>query len=296
MAIGHRNDGAFPEQQAESRRQRLILSVTGSVAFCGLAALAYHYTAPFADPPAFAVSAQATAVAAPKVVVASPEDKAEVAVAEEPAEPAPAEPVTAAAEPTTAAPQETVANPVDTAATEKIEVLDSNDPRWSSSIAAANPAPEVASGENGELAYAAGNPAADALRRTVVDGPTDSTETSAIPQPRPAIEALRPEQPAASEGRAATRTATIASAVNMRARGAKGARVLGVIPQGATVGLVDCDSWCEVIHEGRRGFIYKSFIEGSNRTADATEVASPRKPSKPKIVPPRQGDIDSLGR
>lgn len=298
MAIGHRKDGAFPEQQAESRRQRLILSVTGSVAFCGLAALAYHYTAPFADPPAFAVSAQATAVAAPRAVVTEPEEKADVAVAEEPAEPAaaPAGPVTVAAEPATATPQETVANPVDTAASEKIEVLDSNDPRWSSSIAAANPAPEVASGENGELAYAAGNPAADALRRTVVDGPTDSTETSAIPQPRPAIEAIRPEQPAVSEGRAATRTAIIASAVNMRARGAKGARVLGVIPRGATVGLVDCDSWCEVIHEGRRGFIYKSFIEGPNRTADATEAASPRKPSKPKIVPPRQSDIDSLGR
>lgn len=294
MVNGHRNVGVFPEHQAELRRQRLILSVTGGVAFCGLAVLAHHYTAPFADPPDFAASVRATAIAAPGAVAPTPGEKADVALAAEPAEP-PAAPVETAP----AAPRESVADAVDTvdtAATEPIEVLDSNDPRWGSSFAAPNPAPAVAPGVNGELAYAAGDPAADALKRAVVDGTTDSTETSAIPQPRPAIEAIRPEQPDPVEGRAAMRTATIASAVNMRARGAKGSRVLGVIPQGATVGLVDCDGWCEVIYDGRRGFIYKSFIEGPDRTAEATQAEEPGTPSRPKIVPPVQNDIDNLGR
>ena len=291
MVFDRRKDVVFPEQRPELRRQRLFLTIAGSVAFSGLAAFAYHYTAPFADPPAFAVSAQATAL--PRAVAAAPEEKADVAVASaaEPVEPAPAP-----AEPATAAPQETSAIPVESTAAEEIDILDSNDPRWSSSIAVAGPAPAVAPEDDGELAYAAGNPAAAALRRTVVDDRTDDTETSAIPAPRPAVEAIEPERPAVVDGREPTRTATIASAVNMRARGAMGARVLGVIPQGATVGLVDCDGWCEVIYEGRRGFIYKSFIGGATRTADAAETARPRKPSKPKIVPVQQNDIDDIGR
>lgn len=146
------------------------------------------------------------------------------------------------------------------------------------------------------MAYAAGNRGADAFKRTVLDGPTDSTETSAVPQPRPAIEAIRPEQPAAAGGRAPSRTATIASAVNMRASGAKGARVLAVIPRGATVGLVDCDGWCEVIYEGRRGFIYKSFIASESRVAEASEPAAPRKTAKPVVVAPGQKDLDQIGR
>lgn len=293
MVIDCRNHSVFSQQKAELRRQRLILTVAGSVAFSGLATLAYHYTAPFADPPSFAVAAQTIAVAAPQAAAPAVEERADVAteIAAKPVEQA-----ALPAEPETAPPQEVVASPVESAVAEEIEVLDPNDPRWSSPIAVVNPAPAVAPEENRELAYAAGNPAADALRRTIVDDRTDDTETSAIPAPRPAVKAIEPEPPAVVDGREPTRTATIARAVNMRARGTKGARVLGVIPQGATVGLVDCGGWCEVIYEGRRGFIYKSFIDGSGRTADATEAARPRKPSKPRIVPPQQNDINALGR
>lgn len=290
-AIGHRKDVVSPQQQAELRRQRLILTVAGSVAFCGLATLAYHYTAPFADPPSYAVTAQATAVALPATVAAETEDLPDDAVR------AAAEPAGQAAlpaEPAAAPPQPPVAAPVDTAASADVEILPSNDPRWGAATATASQAPAAAPAESGELAYAAGNPAAAALRRTVVDDPTDDTETAAIPSSRPAIEAIEPEPPSVADGPAPTRKATIASAVNMRAKGAKGARVLGVIPRGATVGLVECDGWCEVVYEGRRGFVYKSFLDDSDRTADASETAPPRRPSKPKIVPPRQVDIDQF--
>lgn len=290
-----RKEVVSPQQQAELRRQRLILTVAGSAAFCGLATLAYHYTAPFADPPSYAVTAQATAVASPATIAAEAEDLPDDAV------PLAAEPAGQAAlpaEPAAAAPQPPVAAPVDTAASAAapadVEILPSNDPRWGSATAAASPAPAAAPAESGELAYAAGNPAAAALRRTVVDDPTDDTETSAIPSSRPAIEAIEPEPPSVADGPVPTRKATIASAVNMRTKGAKGARVLGVIPRGATVGLVDCDGWCEVVYEGRRGFVYKSFLDLSDRTADASETATPRQPSKPKIVPPRQVDLDQL--
>ena len=279
-----------PEQKAELRRQRLILTVAGSVAFSGLAMLAFHYTAPFADPPSFAVTAKTTAAAVPMTVVAGAVDQPDdaVQVAEKPVEQA-----VLSAKAAVAAPLPPVAIPIDTPASAEIEILESNDPRWGSATAVASQAP--ASAESSEMAYAAGNPAAAALKRTVVDDPTDETETSAIPPSRPTVEAIEPERPSAADGQAPTRTATIASAVNMRAKGAKGARVLGVIPRGATVGLVGCDGWCEVVYEGRRGFVYKSFLDGSDQTADASETAKPRRPSKPKIVPPQLKDIDHIG-
>lgn len=290
--IGRRKEAVSPEQQAELRRQRLILTVAGSIAFSGLAILAYNYTAPFADPPSFAVSAQATA-AVPRVVVAEPERPA-VESSEVAAEPV--ERVTLAPEPafeTASLPPVTA--PVETAAAIEVDIPESDDPRWGSARTAATLSSSEAPAEGGELAYAAGAPAA-VLKRTVLDDSTDDTETSAIPRSSPAIEADDTDRPSADVGRAANRTATIASAVNMRAKGAKGARVIGVIPRGATVGLVGCDSWCEVIYEGRRGFIYKSFLGGSGRsTGDADKS---RKTTKTKIVPVRQqhNDIDHIGR
>lgn len=282
-----------PEQQAEQRRQRLILTVAGSIAFSGLAILAYNYTAPFADPPSFAVSAQATAAIVPRVVIAEPKKPAV-----EPSEVA-AEPV----ERVTLAPEQAVetaslppvAAPVETTAAVEVDIPASDDPRWGSAKTAAIRSSSEAPAEGGELAYAADAPAA-ALKRTVLDDSTDDTETSAIPRSRPAVEADEPDRPSADVGRAANRTATIASSVNMRAKGAKGARVIGVIPRGATVRLVDCDGWCEVVYEGRRGFIYKSFLSGSGRSGGDPDKS--RKTTKTKVVPVRQqhNDIDRIGR
>jgi hypothetical protein len=289
--IDRRKEVVSPEQQAQLRRQRLVLTVAGSIAFSGLAILAYNYTAPFADPPSFAVSAQTTAVAVPRVVVAEAEKPAA-----DPAEAAaePVERVTLAPEPAAEAAPTPATVPAETAAVAEVDILESDDPRWGTAKTAAARTLSAAPAEGGELAYAAANPSAAALERTVVDDPTDDTETSAIPRSRPAVEADEPERPSSDVGRTASRTATIASAVNLRAKGAKGARVIGVIPRGATVGLVGCDGWCEVIYEGRRGFIYKSFLGGAGRSADASE--RPRKTTKTKIVPVQHNDIDHIGR
>ena len=298
--IDRRKEVVSPEQQAELRRQRLILTVAGSIAFSGLAILAYNFTAPFADPPSFAVSAQTTAVAVPRIVVAEAEKPADepVEAAAEPVERitlAP-QPAADAAPPPAATPAaDAAATPVETAVVADVDIPEADDPRWGTGKKAAARTSPATTEEGGELAYAAPDPATAALKRTVVDGPTDDTETSAIPRSRPAIEEDKPERPSADVGRTANRTATIASSVNMRSRGAKGAGVIGVIPRGATVGLVGCDGWCEVIYEGRRGFIYKSFLGGSGRSADASGADRPRK-TKTKIVPVQHNDIDHIGR
>jgi len=49
--------------------------------------------------------------------------------------------------------------------------------------------------------------------------------------------------------------------VNLRAGPSDDARVLMVVPARAKIQAAkDCAYWCEVVYEGKRGFIYKSFI------------------------------------
>jgi hypothetical protein len=68
---------------------------------------------------------------------------------------------------------------------------------------------------------------------------------------------------AAPEAVAATRTAPVTTDVNMRARPENGAAVIQVVPGKSTVEVISCHYWCEVVYEGRRGWIYKGFVRGS---------------------------------
>lgn len=55
---------------------------------------------------------------------------------------------------------------------------------------------------------------------------------------------------------------TVTSHVNMRAAPENDAQILKVLPQSASVSVVDdCPNWCEVEHEGVRGFVYGSFVD-----------------------------------
>lgn len=64
-------------------------------------------------------------------------------------------------------------------------------------------------------------------------------------------------------------SATIRRTVTMRAAPKKGATPIGNLSAGEKVQLVACRGWCEVIAEGKRGFIYKSFVDaGTSARAD----------------------------
>ncbi|MBS9475658.1 SH3 domain-containing protein [Ancylobacter radicis] len=58
-------------------------------------------------------------------------------------------------------------------------------------------------------------------------------------------------------------TITLRSPVTMRAAPKKGAAPIANLPGGQKVDLVACSGWCEVIADGKRGFIYKSFVDVS---------------------------------
>jgi hypothetical protein len=61
-----------------------------------------------------------------------------------------------------------------------------------------------------------------------------------------------------------TRSATVTSAVNLRAGPDNGAGVLGVVPAGSEVGLIGCEYWCEIVFQGERGWVYRSFLSGAD--------------------------------
>ncbi|MCX7305146.1 MAG: SH3 domain-containing protein [Hyphomicrobiales bacterium] len=76
-------------------------------------------------------------------------------------------------------------------------------------------------------------------------------------------------KPAAKPAKAATRgsvtqgSARVTQAVNLRSSPKKGASVLGVVPASTTVSVLSCDGWCQISYNGRKGWVYKSFLAAS---------------------------------
>ncbi|MGO4842384.1 SH3 domain-containing protein, partial [Rhizobiaceae sp. 2RAB30] len=98
----------------------------------------------------------------------------------------------------------------------------------------------------------------------------------------------------AATGAAPTSNGIVTTHVKLRARATNGAAVVAVIPDNASVGVVACDLWCEVVYKGRRGFIYKDFV-GKPRAAQAQpQVAADQ--DKPKIVKPARMEPSNIGR
>ncbi|BCH32106.1 hypothetical protein MesoLjLc_40360 [Mesorhizobium sp. L-8-10] len=303
------------EKSQPPRKQRLILSATGMAALAGLGALAALFTAPFADPPAAAGDIRAAAV--PAAMAA--EDTSPEAAAPRPPAAGPQRDARMASN-TTASGQ--VARAGLAAISSDVEALEGNDPRWAKTLTPAHDPIPAASGAQVGEALAPTVPAASAVQAalamqpggentaTLVSPPAaqplpeapvtpevpDETRTAAITPDEPAAEA-RPAPRKAPAGAAATgaapsSTAVVTSAVKMRARAANGATVVAVIPDNASVGIVACKAWCEVVYKGRRGFVYKGFVGQPSAQAQPQKSAE----NKPKIVAPTRTDPNRGGR
>jgi Bacterial SH3 domain len=176
---------------------------------------------------------------------------------------------------TSSAPSEPLAPPPElqtvAVAGEPTEVLALNhdDPRWARMMA--QNAPEVAVKSDLPDEGVEANAFADSSKAKIIQAAMERTQspgeqliTAAIPRmaaERPAP--LAGDSPEASEPPKAKtlRQARIRTAVNLRAGPADEAKVLGVVPTNAVVSLVGCKSWCEIVFNDRRGWIYKSFIK-----------------------------------
>ncbi len=78
-----------------------------------------------------------------------------------------------------------------------------------------------------------------------------------VPTARPDDVVATAEAEADSPG---GRQVRVRSAVNLRSRPADEASVLAVVPANSKVSLLGCKSWCEIVFENRRGFVYKNFV------------------------------------
>lgn len=137
--------------------------------------------------------------------------------------------------------------------------------------------------------------------------PADETATAAISPAETRTEtaettpAQEPAEPAAS-GTAPSSNVTVTTHVKMRSGPRDEAAVVTIIPDNAVVGLVKCESWCEVVYKGRRGFVYKGFIDGRGVAARRPQAQAPAaqqpptEPNAPKPETPKAADLNSIGR
>lgn len=68
----------------------------------------------------------------------------------------------------------------------------------------------------------------------------------------------------ASAGSPAPGLARITSAVKLRGNPDNGAPTVGLLKAGEQVQVVQCKGWCEVVVDGKRGFVFKKFLAAIN--------------------------------
>ena len=238
-----------------------VIAALGTASFLGVAGLALWLAMPSIERPAFADSKQETAV---QQAAVAPLASQVAAAVPEPA----------------AAPRADEVTPQTAAAEADIPVLKPNDVRWKDPSAPAKPASAPSSSVQAVNAEATaptdGEPVADtansqlsafaAANRAQVSGiqehtgtNPDASETAAIPSAKPQPPTDKPASTTKDES--TTQEGRILHGVTMRAGPKKGAAALTTIPAKTVVQVVSCKQWCEVVYEGRHGWVYKSFVK-----------------------------------
>jgi hypothetical protein len=165
-------------------------------------------------------------------------------------------------------------------AQQDVAVIPHDDPRWAR--AAASNAAGIAAMNKHVVPAAESTTMAFAETTSQIDGTILQIEGEKVPVPadkpvgdpvvtaavaggaikRPVPVPNDPQAAAAGDDAKATasRQARVRTAVNMRSRPADEASVITVVPANATVALVGCKSWCEIVFNNRRGFVYKGFV------------------------------------
>lgn len=143
----------------------------------------------------------------------------------------------------------------DASAAEASDMPLAADPRWAQVVAAGatQPLEAMPAIPGAEKVIARDPTETAALALTETNAKTDPAETAAVK----AIEAETKPAEASQGGKAAV----IKRSVNMRAKPQKGGAVLGVIPAKTSVELVSCTQWCEIVFNGKRGYVYKSYVQ-----------------------------------
>ena len=110
--------------------------------------------------------------------------------------------------------------------------------------------------------------AAAAAAIIVTEGVADSAEAPAedqpaatVPAPKPKPPAPKAEAPDADAPKVAVAAGNGRIARSVTFRSGPGGAAMGTIRAGTEVKVISCGAWCEIVHDGRKGFIYKSFLQ-----------------------------------
>lgn len=96
-----------------------------------------------------------------------------------------------------------------------------------------------------------------AAKESLANNPVAArTKSKPADEPNKQVASTEPEMAGSAAG-----TRRIRSGVNMRAAPKSGSQIIGTIPTNASVSVAPgCKQWCSVSYNGKRGFIYKSFL------------------------------------
>jgi hypothetical protein len=204
---------------------------------------------------------------------------------------APAATVASAAAPRAARKADEV-SPAVAAREAEIPALAPNDPRWtgsesktvSSSAAATSDEAASESTQERQPAQQAAKPSVAAFseaaaqtdattqlsevaapNKAATDHPPDGAETAAIPASEPSAG----QTAAADAGQAKAEPQNVAAAgigrivkdVTMRTGPKNSAAAVVTIPAKTSVQVVSCKQWCQIVHNGKRGWVYKSYVK-----------------------------------
>lgn len=236
----------------------LIIAAFGTAALLGVAAVALWLALP---------ANERQAVASPDQIVSSIPVKTTRIV------PAKASTVAAVQQ---AASKTDAVSPAVVAAKAGISVLAPNDPRWTGSGPkttlgqVAGQAEQTADKPSAAVAFA--DPAAKtkvAALLAKVAAPTktatDGAQTAAIPTPKPGEPAATPndgtEAKVEAKKPSAADTGRILRAVTMRTGPKNNAAAIVTVPAKTSVQVMGCKKWCQIVYNGKRGWIYKSFVK-----------------------------------
>lgn len=167
-----------------------------------------------------------------------------------------------------------------------IQALAANDPRWTeaqpkpaSDSTALNQTTNQAEPAAGKaVAFAQPSTSTDAvneLAKVATPGPSangskpDDAQTAAIPETQPQVPEQKPANAQGDDGAAkakprkvaAAGTGRVLRAVTMRNAPKKGATPIGTVPARTSVQLMGCKQWCEIVYNGKHGWVYKSYIK-----------------------------------
>lgn len=236
----------------------LVIAAFGTAALFGVAAVALWLALP---------AGERQAVASPEQIVSS------IAVKTTRIVPAAASKVAAMQQGTG---KTDAVSPAVVAAKAEITALAPNDPRWTGS------GPKTTSGQMaGQAEKTADKPSAapafaDPAAKTKVAAlvakvaapnktATDGGQTAAIPTPKPgepaAIQNDGTQAKVEAKEASAADTGRILRAVTMRTGPKNNAAAIVTVPAKTSVQVMGCKKWCQIVYNGKRGWIYKSFVK-----------------------------------